>query len=88
MIFQFPESCIDQQTDILLTEMQDQLREICDEEGHRTYILVMCIYSTQHCQVTRPAVEHDENDHIAYKILVGEHFRLLCCAHEPDCQHI
>ncbi|OAX31033.1 hypothetical protein K503DRAFT_815713 [Rhizopogon vinicolor AM-OR11-026] len=32
MIFQFLESCIERQPDILLTEMQDRLREICGVE--------------------------------------------------------
>jgi hypothetical protein len=45
----------------------------------------MYVYSTQHCQVTRPAVERDENDRIAYKMLVGEHLRLPC--HQENVIH-
>jgi len=54
----------------------DKEARIYKEEGHHTYVFVMYVYSTvtQHCQVTRPAVERDENDRIAYKMLVGEHF--------------
>ena len=28
----------------------------------------------QVCQVTRPALEHDEYDRAAYRLLIGEHF--------------
>jgi hypothetical protein len=33
------------------------------------------ILSLKFCQVTRPAIERDEDDRAAYKLLVGEHFQ-------------
>ncbi|KAG1742268.1 uncharacterized protein EDB91DRAFT_1002853, partial [Suillus paluster] len=67
---------IERQPDILLTKMQDQLQEICGVE-----VLISMISRTIRRQgftrkkVTRPAIEHDENDRAAYKMLVGEHFQ-------------
>ncbi|KAG2337336.1 hypothetical protein BDR05DRAFT_857663, partial [Suillus weaverae] len=69
------EACIEQQPDILLTEMQDQLQEICGFE-----VLIATISRTLHRQgftwkkVTGPSVKCDEDDHAAFKMLIGKHF--------------
>ncbi|KAG1765168.1 hypothetical protein EV702DRAFT_941595, partial [Suillus placidus] len=75
------EACIERQPDILLTEMQDQLREICGIE-----VSIATISRTIRRRgftvrrssliflVMRPAVEHDKDDRAAFKMLVGEHF--------------
>ncbi|OAX41900.1 hypothetical protein K503DRAFT_431263 [Rhizopogon vinicolor AM-OR11-026] len=83
----FLESCIERQPDILLTEMQDQLREIFGVEvSISTIPRTIQRRGFTRKKVTCSAVERDENNLIAYKMLVGEHFRLSCCAHESDCQ--
>ncbi|KAJ8596082.1 hypothetical protein M405DRAFT_722282, partial [Rhizopogon salebrosus TDB-379] len=68
------ESCIERQPDIFLTEMQDQLQEICGVD-----ISISTISSTiRRRGFTRkkihPSVERDKNDRAAYKMFVGEHF--------------
>ncbi|KAJ8597475.1 hypothetical protein M405DRAFT_708081, partial [Rhizopogon salebrosus TDB-379] len=69
------DSCIERQPDIFLTEMQDQLREICGVD--------ISIFSTISSTIRRrgftrkkihPSIERDKNDRAAYKMLVGEHF--------------
>ncbi|KAG2036641.1 hypothetical protein BDR03DRAFT_841022, partial [Suillus americanus] len=64
------EACIERQPDILLTEMQDQLREICAVEVSRT----IRRRGFTRKKVTRPSVERDEDDRAAFKMLIGEHF--------------
>ncbi|KAG1777588.1 hypothetical protein EV702DRAFT_938521, partial [Suillus placidus] len=69
------EACIEQQPDILLTEMQDQLQEICGiEVSIATISRTICRRGFTCKKVTRPAVERDEDDRAAFKMLVGEHF--------------
>jgi len=36
---------------------------------------ISCILSLNSYQVTRPAIERDEDDRAAYKLLIGEHFQ-------------
>ncbi|KAF8872380.1 hypothetical protein BD779DRAFT_1397552, partial [Infundibulicybe gibba] len=72
---QFLEACVERQPDILLKELQDQLREVCGAEGS-----ISTIWRTlrrrgfTRKQITRPAIERDEDDRAAFKMLIGEHF--------------
>ncbi|KAG1845343.1 hypothetical protein F4604DRAFT_1548202, partial [Suillus subluteus] len=69
------EACIKRQPDILLTKMQDQLRETC---GVKVLIATISRMIRRRGftrkKVTCPSVEHNEDDRAAYKMLVGEHF--------------
>ncbi|KAG2747362.1 hypothetical protein P692DRAFT_201694009, partial [Suillus brevipes Sb2] len=69
------EACIERQPDILLTEMQDQLREICGfEVSIATISRTLRRRGFTRKKVTRPSVERDEDDRAAFKMLIGEHF--------------
>ncbi|KAG1885934.1 uncharacterized protein F5891DRAFT_916124, partial [Suillus fuscotomentosus] len=68
-------ACIERQPDIYLTEMQDQLRETCSVKvSIATISRTICRRGFTWKKVTRPSVEHDEDDRAAYKMLVGVHF--------------
>jgi hypothetical protein len=88
----FLEGCIERQLDILLTELQDHLLEVCDVEVSTATITrtlyrrgfsrkkvridtFWYVYIVTWFQVTRPAIERDENNRAAFKLVVGEHFR-------------
>ncbi|OJT10703.1 hypothetical protein TRAPUB_12796 [Trametes pubescens] len=72
----FLEGCIERQPDLTLEELQTYLLEVCNVKAS-----TMTIWRTlkrrgfSRKMVTRPAVERNERDRMAYKMLIGEHFQ-------------
>ncbi|KAM6497034.1 hypothetical protein JOM56_007507, partial [Amanita muscaria] len=67
---------IERQPDIFLEELQDLLREVCSIHAS-TSTISRTLYRRGFTRkkVNRPAIERNEIDRIAYKMLIGEHFR-------------
>ncbi|TFK58104.1 hypothetical protein BDN72DRAFT_741689, partial [Pluteus cervinus] len=67
---------LERQPDLQLVELQEFLHEAFD-----TRASIPTIYRTLQRQgltykkITRTAIERDEDDRAAYKMLIGEHFR-------------
>ncbi|EGO04814.1 hypothetical protein SERLA73DRAFT_149176 [Serpula lacrymans var. lacrymans S7.3] len=69
------EGCIEWQPEMLLRELQEQLREVCGVEVHLSTILrTLQRQGFTMKKVTRSACKYDEDNRAIFKILVGEHF--------------
>ncbi|KAF8876600.1 hypothetical protein CPB84DRAFT_411658 [Gymnopilus junonius] len=71
----FLEGLIERQPDMLLSELQDHLREVCGIHAS-TGTIARTLHRRGFTmkRITQPAIERDENDRALYKMLIGEHF--------------